>query len=32
MRGGDLSNRLAEIEAELGTSGRFLGKAALKVK
>jgi len=32
MRGGAGSQRLLEIEAELGKSARFLGKAALKVK
>ncbi len=32
MRGGALSNRLLEIEAELGNNGKFLGKAALKLK
>jgi len=32
QRGGALSNRLLEIEAELGSNAKFLGKAALKVK
>ena len=32
MRGGATSNRLLEIEAELGSRAMFLGKAGLKVK
>jgi len=32
QRGGAMSDRLLQIEAELGSSARFLGKAGLKVK
>ena len=32
MRGGATSNRLLEIEAELGANAKFLGKKALKVR
>jgi hypothetical protein len=32
MREGATSNRLLEIEAELGSNAKFLGRKALKIK